>query len=88
MKNEQFENELYFNWIDDIGFRSELSEMIIKLKDNRKESQSQISKFTEIPLTKVKQIENGSCVDFNAILNYINYLSPIKGILCLNLYDI
>jgi hypothetical protein len=76
MKNKEFKNELFFNWIDDECFRNELSEIINEIKINRKENQSEISKFTEIPLTKVKQIENGTCVDFNAIINYINYLSP------------
>jgi hypothetical protein len=75
MKDKKIKNELFFNWIDDECFRNELSEIINEIKNNRKENQSEISKFTEIPLTKIKQIENGTCVDFNAIINYVNYLS-------------
>jgi len=44
-------------------------------KSTRKETQKDISKWTGISLTKVKEIENGTCKDFNSINNYINYLN-------------
>ena len=72
---KELETELYFNWIDDLEFKTELTNKVKLIKSRRLESQKEISKWTNIPLTKIKQIENGSCVDFNAINNYINYLS-------------
>ena len=75
MKSQEFESELYFNWIDDLEFKTELTNKVKLIKSSRFESQKEISKWTDIPLTKIKQIENGTCVDFNAINNYINYLT-------------
>ena len=73
MKREEFESELLFEWIDDLELRTKLSNSVKCIKNTRKERQKDISDSTGIPLTKVKQIENGSCKDFNAINNYINY---------------
>ena len=75
MDTQEPETELYFNWIDELELRTRLTEKVKLIKSRRLESQKEISKWTDIPLTKIKQIENGSCVDFNAINNYINYLS-------------
>jgi len=75
MKNKSLKTEQFFKWIDDECFRNELSDIIKSIKSSRKENQYEISKTTGIPLTKVKQIEKGTCVDFNAIINYVNYLS-------------
>lgn len=71
---DELESQLYFNFIDDLELRSQLTLIIKELKTSRQETQNEISKWTEISLTKVKEIENGSCKDFNAINNYINYL--------------
>ena len=75
MDTQEPETELYFNWIDELELRTRLTEKVKLIKSRRLESQKEISKWTDIPLTKIKQIENGSCIDFNAINNYINYLS-------------
>lgn len=75
MKPKEFETGLYFNCIDELELRSELTQKVKLIKSRRLESQKEISKWTDIPLTKIKQIENGTCKDFNAINNYINYLS-------------
>ena len=75
MNPKELKTELYFNWISEWELRSELTSKVKLIKSRRLESQKEISKWTDIPLTKIKQIENGSCVDFNAINNYINYLS-------------
>lgn len=70
---KQFENELYFEWIDDKHFRSELTKRIKSIVKNRIETQNDINTTLGISLTKIKQIEKGTCKDFNAINNYINY---------------
>jgi predicted XRE-type DNA-binding protein len=76
------ENELYFNWIDDLELRSQLTSKVKLSKAKRKQSQKEISELLEISLTKIKEIEKGTCKDFNSINNYINYFSePILTIL-------
>ena len=70
---DKLEPQLFYNFIDDMELRSRLTFLIKEIKISRKETQSEISKWTGISLTKVKEIENGSCKDFNAINNYINY---------------
>ena len=74
MKSKEFECEPFLEWIDDIQLRCELRESILECKSHRKESQKEVSKQLGISLTKIKQIEKGTCKDFNAINNYINYL--------------
>jgi len=75
---KELEGQLLFSWIDDVGFRTRLSYCVNMCKSTRKETQKDISKWTGISLTKVKEIENGACKDFNSINNYINYLnSPL-----------
>ena len=73
MKLNKLETELLFNWIDDIQFRTKLSILVRNAKDKRIESQEELSKWINVSQTKIKQIEKGTCVDFNAINNYINY---------------
>ena len=75
MNTQEPKTELYYNWISESELRIRLTEKVKLIKSRRLESQKEISKWTNIPLTKIKQIENGTCVDFNAINNYINYLS-------------
>lgn len=72
--NIESTSELYYDWIDDIELRYELTKKVKDCKDRRFESQKEISSTLDIALTKIKQIENGSCKDFNAINNYVNYL--------------
>lgn len=72
---EKLENELFFNWIDHKKFRIELTKKVQRSKTKRLETQKEVASILEIPLTKIKQIENGTCKDFNAINNYINYFS-------------
>ncbi|QIG62299.1 hypothetical protein [Tenacibaculum phage JQ] len=66
-------NQEYYTYINDLEFRRVLTEKVKKSKAKRQETQAEVSKWLEIPLTKIKQIENGTCKDINAILNYINY---------------
>ena len=75
MKDKKFENELFFEWIDNLEFRNKLSELLIEAKTRRKnsETQKQIAFVLDIPLTKIKQIENGTSKDINAIVNYLAF---------------
>ncbi len=68
-------NELFFNWITDKRVKSQLSICVQNSTIKRKKglTQSQISKELGTNLSKIKQIENGTCKDFNAINNYANY---------------
>ena len=75
MNNKKPENELFFEWIDNIEFRNKLSELLIEAKTRRKnsETQKQVAFVLDIPLTKIKQIENGTSKDINAIVNYLAF---------------
>lgn len=69
------ESELFFKWLSDIKLRNELDLCVRLSKKRRKESLTQhdVADILNISLTKIKQIENGTCVDFNSINNYINF---------------
>ena len=64
----------WFNWLDDTELKNQLIENVLRSKERRTETQKEVSKWVNISLTKVKEIENGTCKDFNAINNYINYI--------------
>jgi len=68
-------SELFFTWLSDIKLRSELDLCVKLSKKRRKEflTQHDVADILNISLTKIKQIENGTCVDFNSINNYINF---------------
>ena len=69
-------NQLFFNWIDDLELKNQLTQKVKASKSKRTtETQKEISETLEISLTKIKEIEKGICKDFNAINNYINYFS-------------
>ena len=71
---DELESQLYFNWIDDLELKNQLTIRVKAAKDKRTKSQDYISKILNISLTKIKEIENGSCKDINAINNYINFM--------------
>ena len=71
---EKLNNQPFYTWIDDVELRNQLAFKVISCRNNRKETQKEISKWVGISLTKIKEVENGNCKDFNAINNYINYL--------------
>lgn len=75
MENIKLKNELLFEWIDNAEFKNKLTELLIEAKSRRKrnETQKQVSEILEIPLTKIKQIENGTSKDINAIVNYLAF---------------
>lgn len=72
-KNKKSENQLFFSWIHDIELKTQLTKCVKNAKQKRFETQKEVSNILEISLTKIKEIENGTCKDFNAINNYINY---------------
>ena len=76
---EELESELFYPFIKSLGFRSELTEVVKESTKKRKESftQKELSGIIGTPLTKVKQIENGTCKDFNAIYNYISFFGYV-----------
>lgn len=63
----------FFNFIDDLELKIQLTDCVLKCKEIRQETQKELSKELNISLTKIKEIEKGTCKDFNAINNYINY---------------
>lgn len=73
INTKKLESQLLFKWIDDVELKYQLSSKVVSAKEKRTETQKEVSKWLGIPLTKIKEIENGSCKDFNAINNYINY---------------
>ncbi len=75
MISERLENELFFDWIDNIEFKNELTKKVKYVKSIRTETQKEFYEVIGCSLTKLKQIENGTCKDFNAINNYLNFYS-------------
>jgi len=76
-ENKEFESELFYKSFKTKKLRSELSreaKTAIEIR-KAKTTQKDVSETTGIALTKVKQVENGSCKDIDAILNYISYLN-------------
>lgn len=75
MENTKLKNELLFEWVDNAEFKNKLTRLLIEAKSRRKknETQKQISEILEIPLTKIKQIENGTSKDINAIVDYLAF---------------
>lgn len=73
-------NEPFFSFIEDKELKNELSNTVKDLINERKIifTQQEVSKHLKCSLTKIKQIENGTCVDFNAIYKYISFLSDKK----------
>lgn len=67
-------NNEYYQWIDDNKLKSRLFNLVVECKKLRgRLTQASLSKILSISLTKIKEIENGKCKDFNAINNYINF---------------
>jgi hypothetical protein len=66
----------YFTWLSDNELRNQLIENVLRAKELRKSThtQKEVSQIISPSLTKIKEIENGTCKDFNAINNYINYI--------------
>ncbi|WP_271407435.1 hypothetical protein [Tenacibaculum soleae] len=75
MKKEESTSQLYFSFLDCERLRSQLTINVKKSVAKRKESQKVVSETLQIALTKIKEIEKGTCKDFNAINNYLNYFS-------------
>lgn len=73
MESKKLENQLFFNWVDDLELKTQLTTKVKLSKSKRQETQKNISSILQMSLTKVKEIENGTCKDFNAINNYINF---------------
>jgi len=73
MSDNNFKNETHFNWITDNHFRNEITLRVSNSIDSQAETNKEVSETLGISLKKIWQIKNGTCTDFNAILNYINY---------------
>lgn len=71
--SKKSESQLFFSFIDDIELRSRLTFLVKEARFKRNETQNEISKWIKVSLTKIKEIEKGTCKDFNAINNYLNY---------------
>ncbi|MFI1771013.1 hypothetical protein [Thalassobellus citreus] len=69
----EFKTQLFFKWIDDLELKTQLTLKVKTSKEARTETQKELSEMLDISLTKIKEIENGKCKDFNAINNYLNY---------------
>ncbi len=75
-ENEWSESELFFTKFKTFQLRSELTKQVKEAIKIRKEktTQQDVAETIGIPLTKIKQVENGTCKDIDAILNYIKFL--------------
>ena len=79
MENTELKSQLFFNWIDDEELKTQLTKTVNQAKKKREQTQKLLSTILNISETKIKEIEKGTCKDFNAINNYINfYNQPIK----------
>ena len=75
MNKKESESKLLFSFVDSDRLRNQLIINVNRSKEKRKESQKLVSETLGISLTKIKEIEKGTCKDFNAINNYLNYFS-------------
>jgi len=75
-ENEWSESELFYPKFKTFQLRSELTKKVKQAIKIRKENTTQqdVAETIGIPLTKIKQVENGTCKDIDAILNYIKFL--------------
>lgn len=76
-QNKQSESELFYSHIKHERLKSQLSTNAKIALRIRKEqtTQKEVSNILDIPITKIKQIENGTCKDIEAILQYISLMS-------------
>ena len=51
----------FYPWIDDTELRNQLIENVLRAKERRKETQKEVGNTIRVSLTKVKEIENGTC---------------------------
>ena len=72
-KKEGLKSQPFSTLITDERLRNRLWYLVTKSKERRRESQQEVSRTLQISKTKIKEIEKGTCKDFNAINNYINY---------------
>lgn len=70
---KELKTQLHFLFIDEIEFRIQLIWLVNKSKKLRYQPQRELAETLNISLTKIKEIENGTAKDFNAINNYINF---------------
>ena len=73
MNNQGLESKPFSQLITDERLRSRISHLVGLAKEKRTETQFEVSKWTGISLTKIKEIEKGTCKDFNSVNDYINY---------------
>ena len=73
MNNQGLESKPFSQLITDERLRIRISYLVGLAKEKRKETQKEVSKWTGISLTKIKEIEKGTCKDFNSVNDYINY---------------
>ena len=73
MNNQGLESKPFSQLITDERLRLRISYLVGLAKEKRKETQKEVSKWTGISLTKIKEIEKGTCKDFNSVNDYINY---------------
>lgn len=80
MNGKSNESELFFSFLNDKRLRTELTEIVKDCKSKRNQTQKNVSEFIGTPFTKIKQVENGTCKDINAINNYIAYMSGLTPV--------
>lgn len=80
MNSKSSESELFFSFLHEERLRIELTKIVKDCKSRRIETQKQVSDFIGTPLTKIKQVEKGTCKDINAINNYIAYMSGLRPV--------
>lgn len=76
-EKEQSESELFYRHIKHERLKSQLSTNAkIALEIRKRETTQQDAANTlGIPLTKIKQIENGTCKDIESILQYVSLMN-------------
>jgi predicted XRE-type DNA-binding protein len=72
---DELKSQLNFKWIKCIELKSQLTTLVNKAKLKRGMSQREVSDIIGVSQTKIKEIENGTCKDINAILGYLDFLS-------------
>lgn len=71
---DELSSKLYYPFFKCRELRGQLTPLVKKAKAKRVMSQKNISEIIGVSLTKIKEVENGTCKDINGILAYLEFL--------------
>lgn len=77
---QELDSQLFYPMLKNIKLRTRLQKLVIEAREERNkttETQKDVAKWVEISLTKVKEIENGTCKDICAVFHYLGWFGKV-----------